>query len=389
MLKEFTFLSTNEIRFGLGTVKSVGDVCKKLSLEKVLVVSDPFMVNSGMVKKVTDILEGAAIEYSVYSDFEASPAVSKVEKAYEFMAAHDYQGVIGFGGGSSLDTAKAIGLLVTNGLPVSKYFGVNKIPNKACPMIMIPTTAGTGSEVSDACILKDDLTHIKSGIRSKNIIADVAIIDPELTVSMPPSLTASTGMDALTHCIEGYVSNEASIMTRMFHREAIELIFKNLRNAVGNGNDIDARYNVMLGSTYAGWAMAVASLGACHAMAYPVESTYGASHGDANAALLPAVMRYNVLGNMERFREMAVFMGENVEGLSVREAAYKAVEAVETLTQDIGIKNLSQVGVKESDLDSFAEISVANTRLMGLNPRRVTVEACREIYRNALGSKNS
>ncbi|TEB16398.1 1,3-propanediol dehydrogenase [Pelotomaculum sp. FP] len=383
MLEQFSFLSAQEIQFGLGVVKSVGNVCKKLKLNSVLVVSDPFMVESGSVKKVTAVLEDSGIVYSVYSDFGASPAISKVEKAYEFMLEKGYNGVIGFGGGSSLDTAKAIAILLNNPLPISQYFGVDQVPNPACPMIMIPTTAGTGSEVSDACILKDDKTHVKSGIRSKYLMANVSLVDPELTISMPPSLTAATGMDALTHCIEGYVSNASSVMTRMFHREAINLIFKNLRTAVGNGSDIDARYNVMLGAMYAGWAMAVASLGACHAMAYPIEGKYGASHGVANAALLPAVMRYNALGDMEKFRDMAIFMGENVEGLSVREAAYKAVEAVETLAKDIDIPTLSAIGVVESDLEPFAEISYNNTRLMGLNPRKMTIEAIQKVYKDA------
>lgn len=383
MLAQFSFLSAQEIKFGPGVVKCIGDFCKKMDLSSVLVISDPFMVKSGMVNQVTDVLDAENLEYSIYSDFGASPTISKVEKSHELMREKNYQGVIGFGGGSSLDMAKAISILLNNPPPIAQYFGVDQVPNKGCPTIMIPTTAGSGSEVSDACILKDDQTHVKSGIRSKYMMADVALIDPELTLSMPPSLTASTGMDALTHCIEGYVSNASSVITRMFHREAIQLIFNNLRTAVGNGNNLEARYNVMLGSTYAGWAMAVASLGACHAMAYPIEGKYSISHGDANAALLPAVMRYNVLGNMGKFREMAIFMGENVEGLTVREAAYKAVEAVETLTKDIGILSLSEIGVEESDLDPFAEISVNNARLMGLNPRKVTLEACKAIYRDA------
>lgn len=383
MLQTFSFLSAKEIKFGLGTVSYVADACKKLGLRNVLVVSDPFIVESGMVKKVTDVLEKESIAYEVYSDFEASPAVSKVEKAADYMNEKAYEGLIGFGGGSSIDTAKAVAVLMHNPAPISQYFGVNRIPNRAAPMILIPTTAGTGSEVSDACILKDDETHIKSGIRSTHLMADIAILDPELTASMPPRLTASTGLDALTHCIEGYVSNEASPMSRMFHREGIRLIFGYLRNAVGNSNDMDARYHVLLGAMYAGWAMSTASLGACHAMAYPLESKYSIPHGDANASLLPAVMRFNVLGNMEKFKEMAICMGENVEGLSVREAAYKAVKAVETLCEDLGVPKISEIGVVESDVKPFAEISYNNARLMSLNPRKPSLKDVENIYRDA------
>ena len=384
MLQEFSFLSAKEIKFGLGTVTYVGEACKKLGLKDVMVVSDPFIVESGMVKKVTDVLDTESIGYEIYSEFEASPSISQVENAARYMNEKGYRGLIGFGGGSSIDTAKAIAILMHNPAPVSQYFGVDKIPNAAAPMILIPTTAGTGSEVSDACILKDDTTHIKSGIRSRHLMADISILDPELTASMPPKLTASTGLDALTHCIEGYVSNASSPMSRMFHQEAIRLICSNLRNAVGNSNDMDARYNVLLGAMYAGWAMSTASLGACHAMAYPLESKYHIPHGDANASLLPAVMRFNVLGNMEKFKEMAVCMGENVDGLSVREAAYKAVRAVETLCSDLGIPKISEIGVVESDIKPFAEISFNNTRLMSFNPRKPSLKDVENIYRDAL-----
>lgn len=384
MYKPFNFLSATDIWFGFGEVKRVGDACKDLRMSRVLLVSDPFMVGSDMVRKVSDVLDAAGIAYTIYSEFSASPSVKEVESAYAFMKENKYEGVIGFGGGSSLDTAKAIAILLTNPPPVSQYYGVDRVPNPGCPMLLIPTTAGTGSEVSNACILKNDETHVKSGVTSKYLMADIAIIDPALTVSMPPALTASTGMDALTHGIEGFVSNYTNEVANLLQIEGIRLVARNLRNAVANGNDMDARYRVLLGSMYSGWAMSVTRLGACHAMAYPVEGKYGASHGDANAALLPAIMRYNALGNMERFKKIAVAMGENVEGLTLREAANKAVEAVELLTRDIGIKTLSQLGVQESDLKSFAELSVPNTRLMSANPRIVTVDAAVEIYRDAL-----
>ena len=385
LLNEFTFLSVKEIKFGPGVVITVGDVCKRLGINKALVVCDPFLVSSQIVNRITDILDEGNIIYSIFSDFMTNPTISQVTLASDFMKVNEYDGVIGFGGGSSIDTAKAIALLMNNPKPINQYFGVNKVPNKACPIITIPTTAGTGSEVSDACILKDDITHIKSGIRSKCIVADVAIVDPEMTSSMPAQLTASTGLDALTHAIEGYVSNLSNIMTQMFDREAIKLIVENLRRAVGNGNDIEARYHVMLGSMYAGWAMATASVGACHAMAYPVESKYNIAHGDVNAALLPAVMRYNVIANMQKYKEIAECMGENVRELSIRDAAYRSVEAVDQLVKDLGIRNLAQIGVKEEDLDSFTETVLNNSRLMKLNPREVTVEACKYIYRDAMG----
>ena len=385
MYRNFNFLSATDVRFGMGAVKGVGQACRDLGLNRVLVVSDPFMVSSGTVKKVTDILGAEGIDYCVYSDFEPSPPISKVLKASQFMEEQQFQGIIGFGGGSSLDTGKAIAVLHANPLPVEQYFGIDKIPNPVCPMIMIPTTAGTGSEVSNACILRNDETGVKGGICSRYLMADIAICDPELTVTCPPALTASVGMDAYAHCIEGFVSNNANVLTRTFHREAIRLISRNLRKAVANGNDLEARYNMMLGSVYAGWAMAVASLGACHAMAYALEGKYHAAHGDANAALLPAVMRYNALGNLDLFREMACLMGEPVEGLSDRDAAFRAVESVQQLVDDIGIKSVAKLGMTEDDVEEFAESTILRqTRLLGFNPRKLSKENCAAIYRDAL-----
>lgn len=385
MKKPFNFLSATDVRFGMGAVRGVGQACRDLGLSKVLVVSDPFMVSSGNVNKVTGILAAEGIEYDVYSDFEPSPPVSKVLKASQYMQEHDFQGIIGFGGGSSLDTGKAIAVLHSNPLPVEQYFGIDKVPNPVCPMIMIPTTAGTGSEVSNACILRNDETGVKGGICSSRLMADIAICDPELTVSCPPALTASVGMDAYAHCIEGFVSNNANELTRTFHREAIRLISHNLRKAVANGNDLEARYNMMLGSVYAGWAMAVASLGACHAMAYAIEGKYHASHGDANAALLPAVMRYNALGNLDLFREMAELMGEPVEGLNDRDAAFAAVASVQQLVQDIGIRGVTALGMTEDDVDDFAESTITRqTRLLSFNPRKLSQQDCAAIYRDAM-----
>ena len=383
--RPFNFLSATDVRFGLGAVAGVAQACRDLGIKRALVVSDPYIVSSGTIKKVTDVLDAEAIEYAVYSDFEPSPPVSKVLKASQFMQENDFQGIIGFGGGSSLDTAKAVGVLHSNPLPVEQYFGIEKIPAPICPTIMIPTTAGTGSEVSNACILRNDATNVKSGICSRFLMANIAICDPELTVTCPPALTASVGMDAYAHCIEGFVSNNANTLTRTFHREAISLIAHNLRNAVYNGNDIEARYNMMLGAVYAGWAMAVASLGACHAMAYAIEGKYHASHGDANAALLPAVMRYNALGNLDLFKEMAELMGEPVAGLSLRDAAFTAVDSVQQLVSDIGIKSVKKLGMTEADVDEFAQSTIScQTRLLSFNPRKVTLEACAEIYKDAM-----
>ena len=385
MAEQFSnIMSPTDIWFGLGAVSRVGEACKSLHVERVLIVADRYLVTSGNVRRITDVLDQEGIVYQLFSDFHPSPAVSEAEAAYNIMRENRLEGVIGFGGGSSMDTAKAIAMLQTNPLPVNQYAGMHKVPNKSAPLILIATTAGTGSEVSIGSILKDDETHVKLGIQSKNILADIAITDPELTFSMPPALTAYTGMDALTHGIEGYVSRFGNEVLRLLQREGIHLIYGSLRNAVFNGNDAESRQNVMMGSMLVGWAMASSRLGACHAMAYPVEAKHTAAHGEVNAALLPAVMRFNALGDLKRFRELAELMGEHVEGLSDREAAFRAVDAVEKLADDIGIKRLSELGVTEDELPEMAEIAVNYERLMVANPRKVSYEDAMEIYLKSL-----
>lgn len=240
-MQDFMFVSPQEVHFGFGKIKILGELCRKIGIKSALMVSDAFMVNSGNITIATESLNNEGVSHGIFSDFESSPTLSQVEKGAEIMRQEKYDGVIGFGGGSSLDVAKGISVLSKNPSPITQYLGIEKVPQKGVPLILIPTTAGTGSEVSDACILKDDTTHLKAGIRSKHILPNVALLDPGLTVSIPPALTASTGMDALTHAIEGYVSNNASVLTRMYHREAIRLISSSLRTAVGNGKNRQAR----------------------------------------------------------------------------------------------------------------------------------------------------
>ena len=377
-------MSPTDIWFGPGSAGRIAEACQELHLDRVLLVADRYLVSSGSIRVVTDRLDHAGITYHVLSEFHPSPAVSEVEAACDVMRDHQLQGVIGFGGGSSLDVAKAVAMLQTNPLPVNQYAGMYKVPRKSAPLILIATTAGTGSEVSIGSILKDDVTHVKLGIQSKHILADISIADPELTISMPPALTAYTGMDALTHGIEGYVSRFGNDVLRLLQREGIRLISGSLRTAVFNGKDIQARQNVMMGSMLVGWAMASSRLGACHAMAYPVEAKHTAAHGEVNAALLPAVMRFNALGDLPRFRELAELLGEPVEGLSDRQAAFRGVEAVETLSADIGIQRLGALGVTEDELPEMADIAVNYERLMVANPRKVSFEDVMQIYRDAM-----
>jgi alcohol dehydrogenase class IV len=382
-MKTFNFFTTKSIVFGPGSINQIDDVLKEIGVSKVLVVTDKYFIESGFIKNVTNPIEKAGIGYEVFGDVEPSPTMSNAENCFKVLKENGCQAVIGVGGGSPIDVSKAAALLVNNPPPVKQYVGVEKVPNPAIPIIAVPTTAGTGSEVSNASILKDEVTHVKGGIMSHQIVPTVSIVDPNLTLTLPPRLTASTGLDALTHAIEGYVAVKASPHTEIYHKEAIKLISENLRTAVARGSDLEARYNMSLAAMYAGIGMATASCGAVHALAYPMEGKYKVAHGDANAALLPAVMRFNVLADMKKFRDIAILMGENVEGLSMRDAALKAAEAVANLCADVSVPKLSQIGVKEGDLDSFAEIGVGISRLIDNNPRKVTLEDAKKIYRES------
>ena len=380
-MKMFDFFSTKSISFGYGALGKLGGIAKELRCKKALLVTDKFLVGNGAVSMVEKPLLEANIGVAIYDGATPSPTQSNAEECYDFLIKEECDFVIGLGGGSPMDVAKAAALLVNNPKPVSQYVGVELVPNPAIPIVAIPTTAGTGSESSNASILKNEVTHIKGGIMSHQICPTYAIVDLELTLTLPPRLTASTGLDALTHAIEGYVAKKASPITELYQAEAIRLIAQNLRIAVSNGQDRRARYNMSLAALLAGIGMATASCGAVHALAYPMEGKYRVAHGDANAALLAAVMKFNIVGNIDKFAEIAVFMGENVNGLSKREAAFKAADAVATLCKDINVPSLSQIGVMEEDLKDFADSALPLKRLMDNNPRTVTKADAMRLYK--------
>lgn len=382
-MKSFKFFTAKSIYFGVGAVDKTSEVLKELGINNALIVTDKFLVENGLIDQVTAPLKAAGVEFHVFSDVEPSPTISNAENCYKFLMECGAKAVIGVGGGSPIDVAKVAAVLVNNPLPISQYIGVEVVPKPAIPIIAMPTTAGTGSEVSNAAILKNEKTHVKGGVMTHFIAPTAAIVDPALTLTLPPRMTASTGMDAMTHAIEGYVAVNASPMTEMYHREAIKMISENLRSAVGKGSDIESRYNMSLAATLAGIGMATAGCASVHALAYPMEGKYRVSHGDANAALLPAVMRFNVLSNMKKFRDIAILMGENIDGLSMRDAAFKAADAVSTLCSDVEVPKLRNIGVNEADLDGFAEIAIGIGRLMDNNPRKFTLPDAKRVYKES------
>ncbi len=380
LMKEFHFIS-NEIFFGNGNIRKLGELLGKLHADKVLLVTDKGVAACGIAEKVTAQLESAGIGYELFTDVSPSPLKSEAREAFRILQEKGCKAVIGLGGGSPMDVGKTAAMLATNGGDLNDYIGVDLVKVRPLPVIAIPTTAGTGSESSHGAILKDDETHTKGGIISTKLIPDYALIDPELTYTLPPRVTASTGMDALTHAIEGYTALPTTPMAKMYHREAIRLISKYLRRAVACGeHDREARYYMSLAALLAGIGNANSGCAAVHALAYPLEGTYRVSHGDANAAILPAVMEFNAVADLEGYAEIAQLLGEKTEGLSLRDAALKSAEAVRKLSQDIRIPSLQQIGIQESDIDDLADGAIRTARLMSQNPRKVTLEDAKALY---------
>lgn len=376
--------SVNKIVLGVGAVEKLGSVLKELGIGKVLIVTDGFLAEKKLVDPVIRQVEKGGVAFDVFTGVEPNPTEKNAEDCGKALIAGKFHGAIGFGGGSSMDVAKAGAILVTNPPPVKRYLGLGNVPEPGIPVIAIPTTSGTGSETTNIAILKDDQAGTKGGIVSQHIIPHAAIVDPALTLTLPPRLTASTGMDALCHAVEGYTSLKATPFTDIFHREAIRRVARSLRTAVNRGDDIDARCDMSLAATLTGTGLVVSSATAVHAMAYALEGNFQVAHGDACAALLPAVARFNAGTAVEKFREIAMLLGENVGGLSPGDAALRAAEAIGTLARDVKMPTLRQIGVTEKDLGKLAEVAFTVKRLMDNNPRGITLDDVRDMFEDAL-----
>lgn len=373
------------IYFGMNAVEKIVDEVKRFKARKVLVVCDPGVAKAGIAERIKDmIVKEAGLPAEIYADVEPEPSIESLERCTEFCVSGEYDLVVGVGGGSSMDTAKATAVMAKNPGSIRDYFGIDKVPQKGLPTIMVATTSGTGSEISNNAVFLDRQQNLKIGAVSPYMLTDVAIVDPMLTVSMPPSVTAATGMDALTHSIEAYTAMRATPLSDIWALESIRLCAKSLRTAVMRGSDLEARYDMALASMMGGVAIANASTGAVHALAYPLGGTYHVPHGVSNALMMPYVLEYNYLADLPKFAKIAEAMGECIDGLCPRDAAHKAVEAVCKLSADIGIpQRLRDVNVPQEALEGFVPGAMATTRLMNNNPRRLTAEDVLAIYKNA------
>lgn len=380
-MKTFSFTGAKKIVFGRGSFASLAEHLAELKISRPLVVLDGNLAGAGFGAKVAALLEKAKIGYALFDKAAPEPPIELADEGAKLAIRKKCDGVIGIGGGSAMDLAKAIAVLAANGGKAEDYLGLNKVPGPGLPKIMIPTTAGTGSEVTFTAVFIRKKLKKKEGMNSPYLYPEQALLDPELTLTLPPHPTAATGIDALCHAIESYTSITASPMSEMMSLEAIRLISDNLRTAVHDGTNIDAREAMLLGSLYAGLGLANAGVTAVHSLSYPLGGKYGISHGLANTIMLPKVMAFNLPGSQEKFVDIAEIMGEKVDDLPLREAAYLAVEAVESLIEDCGIMTtLEELGIPEADFPELAKVALTVARPLANNPCKMTPEDMVEIY---------
>lgn len=369
--------------FGAGSISEIVTEAKKRAFKKALVVTDPDLIKFNVAKNVTDLLEEAGLAYDIFSQVKANPTVKVVKAGIEAFKAAGADYLIAIGGGSSMDTAKAIGIIINNPeyADVTSLEGAIDTKNPCVPIIAVPTTAGTAAEVTINYVITDEEKKRKFVCVDPHDIPVVAIIDAKMMSSMPKGLTASTGMDALTHAIEGYTTLGAWELTDMMHLKAIEIISRSLRKAVEN--DPQGREDMALGQYIAGMGFSNVGLGVVHGMAHPLGAFYDTPHVIANAVLLPYVMEYNAEYTGEKFKYIAEAMGIDTTGMSQAEYRAAAVNAVKQLSKDVGIpEKLHEIGVKEEDLQALSESAFADV-CTGGNPRPCTVESILGIYKTA------
>jgi alcohol dehydrogenase class IV len=372
---------------GAGCFSRLGEQSKALGMRKALVVTDPNLRRFPYVEQALSYLEGEGVKGVPFSDLVPEPLSLDVEAGLAAYEAAECDALIAVGGGSSIDVAKAVGALATNGGRIADYEGQNKVTRRLPPLVAVPTTAGTGSEVTKNTIINDVERDVKMLIASPALVPDVAIVDPLLTRTLPPDYTMATGIDALTHAIEAYISRRAQPISDVLALDAIRLISVSLRQAWANPDDLEARAKMSLASLEAGMAFSNSSVALVHGMARPIGAHFHLPHGLSNATILAVVMEFSVVGNPPRFAAIAEAMGEQVAGLSTIDAARKAVDAVRTLCQDVQVPGLRAAGVDEGRLRELASKMAGDAIASGSpanNPRRATVDEIVALYMQAL-----
>lgn len=384
MEKLSTFLAGRKTVLATGAVSQVGPDAKKLGANKALLVTDQGVVKAGLTEAVRDSLAAAGLKVGLFDGVLPEPPAGIIDQCAEMFRRGGYDLCVGLGGGSSLDSAKMVAALAENPGSVLDYVGMDVVPQKGAPLILVPTTAGTGSEATRVTVFTDETDNTKKVVYSDYLLPDMAVLDPALTLSMPSVVTADTGMDALVHAIESYVSVNTTPYAEILALQAIGMIARHLPRAFSKGSNMLARYNMLLAANLAGSSFASGGLGAVHGSAYVLGTEYHMSHGRSNAIMLPHIMAFNKVGNLEKFAGIAKAMGKNVDRLPPYQAAAMAVEAVFELMEAIDVSpRLADYGIPEGDLPKLVTGAMQQARLFVPNPRDLTEKDVEEIFRSA------
>lgn len=382
--KQSAFYMPSVNLFGQGSVNEAGTRLAGLGAKKALLVTDAGLHNLGISENIAGIIRAAGVEVSIFPKAEPNPTDKNVEEGLDAYHSENCDSIVTLGGGSSHDAGKGIGIVAANGGRIHDYEGVDVSEKPMVPLIAINTTAGTGSEVTKFTIITDSARKVKMAIVDKHVTPTLSINDPDLMVGMPPALTAATGLDALTHAIEAYVSTAATPITDALAIQAIQIIPQYLPKAVANGKDIEAREQMVFAQSLAGMAFNNASLGYVHAIAHQFGGFYNYPHGVCNAILLPHVCKFNLIAKEERFADIAIALGENVDGLSTREAAEKGIEKIEQMAKDLGIPSgFAELGAKEEDIETLAANSMKDATA-ATNPRKPNLDEVMGIIQSAM-----
>jgi alcohol dehydrogenase class IV len=384
MAGRYEFQITTQIIYGRDSAVRIGEVANRLGLKKVQLITDAGVVKSGVAGRIQQLLTGSGIQTVLFDRVEYNPTVQTADAAKKLFSDQKCDGVVAVGGGSPMDVGKSVGILATNPGSAAEYLGIGKVKNRGASVICLPTTSGTSAEITDVAVLSEPEKKTKIGLRSPHVAPAVAILDPVLTLTLPPAPTRESGLDALAHAIESYFCLNAWTPTEALTLKGIELIGRHLRRATHDGSNYEARDGMMMGSLLAGMGLHTTWVNLVHAITGPLGGFYNLPHGAANAIVLPHAMRFLLPGAVPKFAEIARALGEKTEHLPERRAAEKAVEAVEQLSRDTGMpQGLSVYGVKEADLPKLSE-TIGASVLLPLGPRVPTAKDILEICKAAL-----
>lgn len=382
-MNDFNFRIPQNIEFGIGALEKLPKILKESNSNHVFLVSDCGLEKIGVVDRVKNIIEKAQIKCTTYLDVVPNPTTTVVTNATDLYKESGATSIIALGGGSPLDVSKAVGVLSTFGGEITDYEGLNKVPGPIVPIIAIPTTAGTGSEVTASSVITDEKRNYKFSIVSYETIPKYALLDPELIMTAPQSIAAACGIDALIHAIEAYLSKQSSPFSDAMAEKAMELIGKNLRNFVKNRGDKEAACGMMIGSNFAGISFAWARLGNVHAMSHPVSAFYHVPHGIANSVLLPTVMEYNSIVDNGRYEKIYNYIKEN-SGIVNNFKPEMLINELKKLNDDLGIpKSLSELGVKEDSIEDMAKDAMKSGNVLA-NPRETNLQNMIDLYKKAM-----